>query len=348
MICAKFAKRYASFELELELIAEAGVTVLFGASGAGKTLTLDCLAGFVAPEQGRILLDDELLFDAAADVNLSPRRRNCGYVFQDHALFPHMTVRGNLLFAAERHARLERHRRVGEMMDRFRIAEFAGIYPHELSGGQKQRCSLARALVTEPRFLLLDEPARGLDLPLRNELYQLVRQIRSEYRIPILVVTHDLEECFALADTMVVMGAGKLLQSGAPSVVYRNPASFDVARMLGIANQFEAEILALDPGRDTSRVRMLGREFAAAYLPGYLLGDKVRLCVPASQLNVAREAGRNCVNARVAAVTELPSGVRVQFEPELIVEMSRETFDAHGSQLDWWIEIPASHLRATG
>ncbi len=348
MIRARIAKRYASFELNIELIAEPGVTVLFGVSGAGKTLTLDCLAGFAAPEQGRILLDDELLFDAAAHVNLSPRRRNCGYVFQDHALFPHMTVRGNLLFAAERHGRLERHRRVGEMMDRFRIAEFAGMYPRELSGGQKQRCSLARALVTEPRFLLLDEPARGLDLLLRNELYELVRQIRTEYRIPILMVTHDLEECFALADTMVVMGAGKLLQSGAPAVVYGNPASPAVARMLGIANQFEAVILALDPGRDTSRVRMLGREFAATYLPGHLLGDTVRLCVPASQLKVAREAQQNCVSARVAGITELPNGVRVQFEPELTVEMSREAFDAHGSQPDWWIEIPASHLRATG
>ncbi len=348
MIRAKIAKRYGSFELDVELVAAPGVTVLFGASGAGKTLTLDCLAGFTVPEQGRILLDDELLFDAASRVNLSPRRRNCGYVFQDHALFPHMTVLGNLLFAAERHARLERHRRAREMMDRFCIAEFADMHPHELSGGQKQRCSLARALVTEPRFLLLDEPARGLDLPLRNELYELVRQIRAEYRIPILLVTHDLEECFALADTMVVMGAGKILQSGAPSAVYGNPASPDVARMLGIANRFEAEILALDPGRDTSRVRMLGREFAAAYLPGHLLGDKVKLCVPASQLNVVRETGPNCVSARVAAVTELPDGVRVQFDPELTVEMSRETFDAHGGQPDWWIEIPASSLRATG
>jgi len=348
VIHARIVKRYSSFELNVQLVAEPGVTVLFGASGAGKTLTLDCLAGFVAPNEGRILLDNKILFDAAAKVNFSPQRRNCGYVFQDHALFPHMTVRQNLLFAAERHSRLERHRRVQEMMDRFRIAEFAGSFPGGLSGGQKQRCSIARALVAEPRFLLLDEPARGLDLFLRNELYELVRQVRSDYRIPILVVTHDLAECFALGDTVIVMGAGKILQSGAPGAVYRNPASAGVALMLGIANQFEAEILALDPGRNTSRVRMMGREFAAAYLPGHLLGDQVRLCVPASQLKVVREAGQNCIGARVIRTTEMPDGLRVQFEPELTVEMSRQEFEAHGGQTDWWIEIPAPSLRVTG
>jgi len=347
VIRARIVKRYSNFTLNVELEAGPGVTVLFGASGGGKTLTLDCLAGFVTPDEGRILLDDEILFDAAARVNFSAQRRNCGYVFQDHALFPHMTVRHNLLFAAERHARLERHKRVQEMLERFRISEFAGTLPAALSGGQKQRCSIARALVAEPRFLLLDEPARGLDLSLRNELHELVRQIRAEFQIPILVVTHDLAECFALGNTVIVLSAGKILQSGTPGVVYRNPASAEVAQILGIANQFEAEILALDPGRNSSRLRILGREFAGAYLPGHLLGDQVRLCVPASQLTVARESGPNRVAARVAAVTELPDGVRVRFEPELTVEMSKEIFRTQDGQTDWWIEIPASSLHAT-
>ena len=127
MIEARIAKRFAAgvesaeFSLNLELRAAAGVTVLFGASGSGKTLTLDCIAGFVAPDSGRILLDDQILFDAAAKVNLRPQDRNCGYVFQNYALFPHMTVRENLAFAAERRPRLERHRRVNEMIEKFQL-----------------------------------------------------------------------------------------------------------------------------------------------------------------------------------------------------------------------------------
>src|ERR1700690_1688665 len=177
----------AGFTLDLEFSATAGVTVLFGPSGAGKTLTLDSVAGFVRPDEGRILLDDEILFDGATGVHLPPQARNCGYVFQNYALFPHMTLRQNLQFAAEPRPRLERHRRVNEMIERFRLTEIAGQRPHELSGGQRQRCSIARALIGGPRLLLLDEPAQGLEAPLRRELYEVLRQVRSDFKTPVLL-----------------------------------------------------------------------------------------------------------------------------------------------------------------
>src|SRR6202008_794503 len=145
MIEARIARRFAAgvesagFTLSIELRAAAGVTVLFGASGSGKTLTLDCIAGFVTPDSGRILLDDEILFDADAKVSLRPQDRNCGYVFQNYALFPHMTLRENLAFAAERRPRLERHRRVNEMLEKFQLTQVSGRRPHEVSGGEKQR-----------------------------------------------------------------------------------------------------------------------------------------------------------------------------------------------------------------
>ena len=164
MIEARIAKRFApgresaEFSLNVEFSAAAGVTVLFGASGSGKTLTLDCIAGFVRPDSGRILLDDEILFDAAARVNLRPQDRNCGYVFQNYALFPHMTLRENLAFAAERRPRLERHRRVSEMLEKFQLTAVSGRRPHEVSGGEQQRCSIARALIGEPRLHAQDQP----------------------------------------------------------------------------------------------------------------------------------------------------------------------------------------------
>ena len=178
----------AAFTLDVELTAAPGVTVLYGASGAGKTLTLDCISGFIRPDNGRVLLDDRILYDASARVHLPPRARRCGYVFQNYALFPHMTLRQNLAFAAEGRPRLDRHRFVNDMLERFRITEFAARYPHEVSGGQKQRCSIARTLVANPKLLLLDEPARGLDAALREDLYAILRDLRTDYRIPILLV----------------------------------------------------------------------------------------------------------------------------------------------------------------
>ncbi len=178
--------------MQLEFESAARTTVLFGGSGSGKTLTLDCIAGFERPEEGRILLDDRILFDSASGVHLTPQQRRCGYVFQNYALFPHMTLRQNLEFASERLPRLERHRAVNDMVERFRLSDVAGRLPHELSGGQKQRCSIARALIGAPRILLLDEPGRGLDAPLRAEFYEILRQVGVDFGTPIVLVTHDL------------------------------------------------------------------------------------------------------------------------------------------------------------
>src|ERR1700733_5051973 len=225
MIQARIRKTFparndsSGFSLDVEFSAGAGVTVLFGPSGGGKTMVLDSIAGFVRPDEGRILLDDAILFDGAAGVHLPPQARNCGYVFQNYALFPHMTLRQNLEFAAERRPRLERHRRVNEMIERFRLAETAGQRPHELSGGQRQRCSIARALIGAPKLLLLDEPGQGLDAPLRQEFYAVLRQVRADFKTPVLLVTHDLDECFELAEEMIVVREGRIVQTGKPSQI---------------------------------------------------------------------------------------------------------------------------------
>ena len=239
MIQARIRKRFPAgpesneFTLDVEFQAESGVTVLFGPSGAGKTLTLEAIAGFIRPEEGQILLDEEILFDSAAKIHRPPKSRNCGYVFQNYALFPHMTLRQNLEFAASRRPRLERHRGVTEMLGRFRLADVSGRRPREVSGGEQQRCSIARALIGKPKLLLLDEPARGLDAPLRAELYALLRQVREEFRTPILLVTHDLDECFELGEEMLVLNNGKLVQKGTPREVLDKPADAEVARLLG-------------------------------------------------------------------------------------------------------------------
>jgi molybdate transport system ATP-binding protein len=356
MIQARIAKRFppgpdsAEFSLNVELRAVAGVTVLFGASGSGKTLTLDCIAGFVKPDSGRILLDDEILFDAAARVNRRPQDRNCGYVFQNYALFPHMSLRENLEFAAERRPRLERHRRVTEMLEKFQLTAVSGRRPHKVSGGEKQRCSIARALIGEPNLLLLDEPARGLDAPLRSALYATLRQVRAEFTVSILLVTHDLDECFELGDEMLVMRDGAVVQSGAPKDILNRPANVEVARLLGLPNLFHAEITGLDPGRNTSRLKLSDFELTGPYYPGRLLGDRVWVCVSSEDLRVAAPDGpkpeaTNRVPVKLVRVSETPRATRLEFSRDVTVEMSRAEFERQKDNKEWLVEFPPQSIR---
>lgn len=348
MLRATISKRFPAFTLNVEFEAAPGVTVLYGPSGAGKTLTLDTIAGFTVPDSGRILLNDRILTDSGAQVNIPPRGRQCGYVFQSDALFPNMTVRGNLAFAANRLPRLERHRRIAELLDRFRITELAARFPHELSGGQKQRASIARSLIVHPQVLLLDEPATGLDAALRGELHTLILEIRQATTIPILLVTHNAEDCFALADQVLVYSAGSVVQRGAPLELLRNPGTADAARLLGGFNLYEAEVISLDPGRQTSRVRLLDTEIDGPHLRSCFRGDRVALCARPEELRIATRPGANRVRADLKSVTERAQSVRADFGNELIVDTARSDWPAlkeAGERDGWWIELPAASLR---
>lgn len=354
MIQARIKKAFppradsSGFSIDLEFRAACGVTVLFGPSGSGKTLTLESIAGFIHPDQGRIMLDDEILFDGAAGVHLSPQARQCGYVFQNYALFPHMTLRENLAFAAERRPRLERHRRVNEMLEKFRLQDMAGRRPHEVSGGQKQRCSIARALISSPKILLLDEPAQGLDALLRAEFYEILRQVRAEFKTPMMVVTHDLEECFELGEEMIVLSGGRIVQSGTPRKVLDQPANLEVARLLGGFNLIPAEIRTLDPGRNRSRVQVGDFEIDGPYFPGHFKGDRVTVCIRPEQLRVFERNGRpgpNQIPAELKRMIEKPRGMRLEFSDGIAVDVSRAEFEARRENADWVIEFPADTLR---
>jgi molybdate transport system ATP-binding protein len=354
MIQARIRKQYAArpdsagFSLDLDFQAAAGVTVLFGSSGSGKTLTLDSIAGFVRPDEGRILQDDQILFDAAAGVHLAPRARHCGYVFQNYALFPHMTLRQNLEFAAERAPRLGRHRRVTEMLEKFHLTDVAGRRPYQLSGGQKQRCSIARALIGSPRTLLLDEPGRGLDAPLRAEFYSVLRQVRQDFGTPVLLVTHDTEECFQLADEMIVLREGRAVQSGAPRKIFEHPANVEVARLLGFYNLLPVEIRSLDPGRNSSRLRYREFELSGPYFPGRLIGDQVWLYVRPDQLSVAPRNGRpafNQIPGTLLRTVERPERLRLEFTDDIAVEVPSEEIEKYRGATEWMVEFPSRDLR---
>jgi molybdate transport system ATP-binding protein len=354
MIDARIVKRLPAreaglpFDLNLHLRSESLVTALLGSSGAGKTLTLNCLAGFVRPEEGRILVEDQLFFDADARVHLAPRDRRCGYIFQDHALFPHMTLRENLRFAAAaarapKTGPLERRRRINDLIEAFELGALTKRRPHELSGGQKQRAAIARALVGNPRLVLLDEPARGLDWRLRASFYELLQKTKDEMRVPMVLVTHELDECFELADSVGLIEHGRLLQMGTKEQVMSSPATVELARSLGIYLLVPAEITSLDPVRNMSKLRIADQEIGGPYLPGHLLGDHGWLCIRKQDLKVfpnSLDIGGNHLKLRIQASSQTARGVRIRLSHDITTDISESEFAALAGEDCIRLQVP--------
>ena len=214
-----------AFRVALDLAVGRETVALVGPSGAGKTTVLRAISGLIRPERGRIELDGTVLFDAEAGIDLAPERRRVGFVFQDYALFPHMTVEQNVRYAGRE--------RVGELLDRLGIAHLASAKPDSLSGGERQRVGLARALARDPDVLLLDEPLSALDAHTRVTVRAELRELLEGFDLPTLLVTHDYEDAAALAGRIGVLVEGKLLQIGTPAELISAPADPFVASFTG-------------------------------------------------------------------------------------------------------------------
>ena len=211
--------RLPGFELDVAWEIGAELAVLFGPSGAGKSLTLRLIAGLARPDTGRVVAGDHLLLDTGRAVCLPPQQRSIGYVFQDLALFPHMTVRENVLYGGHGLEREERAARADSLIDRFGLSGLQRRRPGEISGGQKQRVAFARALLRGPSVLLLDEPFSALDAPLRRDMGELLREVQRELKLPTVLVTHDAAEATALADTIILCADGRVTLQGTPREV---------------------------------------------------------------------------------------------------------------------------------
>ena len=291
-----------------------GVTVLYGPSGSGKTLTLDCIAGFVAPDSGRIMLDNRILFDAESGVNLRPQQRRCGYVFQNYALFPHMTLRENLAFAAHGLPRLERHRRIAEQLERFKLTEHGGpLSARTFRRPETARLHCPRSDRQSPHRAARRAGAR----PRRGAAHRSLHvDSGAEGRaagIPVLLVTHDLEECFALAERVLIYDAGRIVHRGSPAELLHNPGTAEVAHLLGGFTIYDAEVIALDPGRQTSRLRLLGEEISGPHLRGCFKGDRVTVCTRPEELLLRTQPGENRIRGELRQVTERPQSIRAEF-----------------------------------
>jgi molybdate transport system ATP-binding protein len=314
-------------------LADGPVTVLFGPSGSGKTTVLRAIAGVDRPERGRIRFDGELWFDAGARAFVPPQKRRVGLLFQDYALFPHLSVQRNLAYGLGGLKRPERDARVRETAERMRVGDLLRRRPTELSGGQRQRVALARALAPRPRLLLLDEPLSALDGPTREELRGELRRILEESGIPAIVVTHDRIEALALGDRMVVLTEGRVRQVGAVDEVFTAPADAEVARAVGTENVLAVRLVSRSAG--LVKVRAGALELTA--LDSGQLEDEAFACIRAEDiiLEEAPGASSSAQNLLLGSVaTRIDEGVlaRVGIDcgARLVALVTRRSADALG------------------
>lgn len=317
ILTANFARKYNAGPVIRadNLQINGGITVLFGASGSGKTTVLRCLAGLERPDEGTICFGAETWFDASRNTVLAPRLRNIGFVPQDYALFPHLTVARNIGYGLNELASAERKERVTQALNWLGLEGLGQRLPGGLSGGQQQRVALARAVVRQPRLLLLDEPLAALDSPTRLRLRGELRMLLLKLGIPTILVTHDRFEALALGDRIVVLEGGRILQHGPIGEVFNRPASVAVAGIVGTETVLTGRVLRAVDGLATVEVGHIQLTALANSLPPDT--TSVYVCIRAEDIILSKEeSGHTSPRNRLAAVVRrlVPEGPLVRIE----------------------------------
>ena len=323
-----------SFELALALEVERETLALVGPSGAGKTTALRAVAGLVRPARGRIELDGTILFDAARGIDRPPEQRRVGLVFQEYALFPHLSVERNVAFGGRE--------RAAELLERFRIAHLAKARPGELSGGERQRVALARALARDPAVLLLDEPMAALDAHTRADVRAELQELLRELALPTILVTHDFEDAAALADRVGVIAEGKVLQLGTPDQLVAAPGDAFVASFTG-GNLLHG--FARPSSEGLTEVVLDG---GAVVFSTDLAEGRVGVVVYPWEVSIAHQAAAdsalNHVAAPISSVVTIGNRVRVRVGP-LVGEVTSASAERLGLERG---QVVVASFKATG
>ena len=340
----------APFTLRASFETADGITVVAGASGAGKSTLLLAVLGAVRPDSGRIRVADRVLFDSARSLSVPIRRRAVGMVFQDALLFPHLTVARNVAFGARGQ---DRERASDELLEQVGARDLARRRVHELSGGERQRVALARALASRPSALLLDEPFSALDAASRESLGRLLVELQAETGIPFMHVTHDLAEALRLGDHLVLLDAGRVVQTGPPARVITRPESIVAARAVGTENLLAATVVRHDPDRGCSEVEFDGTTVQTVLLQDPP-GSRVALGLRAEDVllslrPLSETSARNVLPGTIASVesrgaavmlgVETPAPLRVIVTPASRRELGLEP----GKQVYLLIKAVAFH-----
>lgn len=275
----------APIPLDAEITCAPGeVLALVGPSGSGKSTVLRCIAGLYVPKSGHVECGGETWLDTNAGIRLSPAHRRIGMVFQSYALFPHLTALENVLEGMDDPASTLSRSRGQELLAKVHLDGLEQRRPHQLSGGQQQRVALARALAREPHALLLDEPFSAVDRATRERLYGELAELRRELSMPVILVTHDLDEATILADRMTLLARGRSLQSGPPLEVMQHPVSVEAARLAGVENRFQGRVIAHCPDGSHTLLAWNGMQIKARLQPAFKASSEVAWTIPSASV----------------------------------------------------------------
>jgi molybdate transport system ATP-binding protein len=297
----------ASFELNIDVTFDTRVTAIFGPSGSGKTTLLDAVAGLRFIAQGEIEIDGQTHFSSTRGISLPPQQRGIGYVPQEGALFPHLSVRKNVRFGAERGSHNERAKEIG--MDHvLEVLEISHLLPRavtQLSGGEAQRVALARAILSRPRLLLLDEPLAALDIGLKERILPYLARVRDEFGIPMIYVTHNVTEVLTLADWVLVIRNGRLVAQGVPKETLTSGRAVREISEEQLENVFTATFIDSDRSAGRSRVQLAsGTEIFIPYLP-QPIHQTCQICISADDILIGTQRPEG-----ISAGNILPGTVR--------------------------------------
>lgn len=229
-------KKLPGFRFEVKLACEQGIIGVLGASGSGKSMLLKCIAGLINPDEGKIILNEKTFFDSGKKINLAPKGRKAGFLFQNYALFPHLTIAENIAFGLNELPKSDKNIKVAELMERFDMVGMEERYPSQISGGQQQRVALARALAVEPDILLLDEPFSALDNHLKALMMKDMLPSLKEFQGSTLFVTHNMEEAYRLCSHIAILNAGSVETFGPKEEIFQSPVSLETAQITGCKN----------------------------------------------------------------------------------------------------------------
>lgn len=334
-------KRFRDFHLKAAFETGDETLALLGASGCGKSMTLKCIAGVEKPDRGRIVLDGVTLYDSQRKINVSPQQRRVGLMFQHYALFPHMTVMQNILCGAKRNRKgADREKAARQMMEAFGLAELSQRLPGQLSGGEQQRTALARILVSDPGILMLDEPFSALDSHLRFRMEQEVRQVIRQFGKTVLLVSHDRDEVYRMADQVAIMNGGRLERIGSRDAVFSDPGTRAGCVLTGCKN--------------VSAIRRIGSDQAEALDWGVTLRLPLKPDTDALGIrmhSVQPGPGENEFRCAVAEVIENPFSITVMLRPLQALpgaapigwEMEKKTWQTLKAK-ELTVHLPASGL----
>ncbi|MBI1729988.1 molybdenum ABC transporter ATP-binding protein [Candidatus Acetothermia bacterium] len=346
------------FQIEVSIQARQGITTLFGPSGSGKSSILQAIAGLLKPDAGHIEVDNQIFFDSTKQIDLPLRDRCVGYLFQDLALFPHLSIEANVAYGLHSLNKKEKHEKALQILESFGLQAMASRKPKQLSGGQQQRVALARALVINPRILLLDEPLSALDSATKRDLMAEIKRVAQNLSIPILYVTHSRDEVLALAHHVIALDRGRVIAEGEPLQVLENASNPTIARLTGVENLFVGKIMDKHLERGTMTFQ-IDKTLLEIPLTDQAVGEVIQVAIRAGDilLSLAEPKGLSARNRIVGKVLEVNPHehnqlVRVESSPGvvfsvLITSSAQHELNVHPGKNIWLlIKTHACHILA--